>query len=151
MRYAKIIDEEVKIITTATVIPDEGLVKKGLLKIVDVKPSVKAWESIVKDGYDVGDEVSVKYKVLAKSLDDYKQERINDLKTYIGQKFPASYKQINALLGEYSDEKCASIKSEVAEWRAYIDSFEAQLLDCESCEEVAKVDFLTEEDKEELL
>ena len=152
MIYAKINEEgtEFDLVRTRTEISDEALVKNGLIKIIDEgAPDIREYQKIKKE-LNLVDKVKVvaKYTITDKSLDLFKTQKIFRLKQYISGKFPPMFKQVNALLGEYDEVKSSEIKQQIEDWRAYIDSFELLINDANTYEEVEKIDFTPEEDKE---
>lgn len=82
-----------------------------------------------------------------KTLDEEKEYKINALKEYVSPKFPALFKQINAMDGEYSDEENTAILKSKSDWRKYIDNFEEQINACETIDEIKAIDYVLEEDK----
>jgi len=147
-KYYKIVDDE--IIITRHKIPEEMLEKKGLLPVrfetINLEEGVTDGvrnESVIEDG------VYVTYKTKffhVDTLEEVKAKKIKDLRNYIIPKFPETFRQINAILGEYDIEKNDSIKQTVSDMRDYIDLHEPLIEALKTVEEVSDYEFRMEED-----
>jgi len=148
MKYYKIESEEV--IITRHKIPEEMLEKKGLLPVrfetINLEEGVTDGvrnESVIEDG------VYVTYKTRfyhVDTLTEVKAKKIKDLRNYIIPKFPETFRQINAILGEYDVETNQAIKDMIAFLRDYIDLHEPLIEALKTIEEVSDYEFRMEED-----
>ena len=147
-KYYNIKDEEV--IQTRYKIPEEMLEKKGLLP-VSFK-TIRLEEGTTKGVRNeavIEDDVYVTYKTVfyhVDTLEEVKAKKIKDLRNYIIPKFPETFRQINAILGEYDTEKNDSIKKQVSDMRDYIDTHEPLIEALKTIEEVSDYEFRMEED-----
>lgn len=130
MEFYRLDKEE--IINTKTDILQEDLEKKQILPVVRLYPEVLETEIPKReDGtYILDDKVEVVKNNIIKvlTLEQVKEDKIKLLKIEYSTQFPQMFKQVNAILGEYDEDKCQEIKDSIHNTRLEIDKKEKEIL-----------------------
>lgn len=96
--------------------------ERGVYPVEDIRPELGPGEYYGIPTFEVlATKVKRVFPVITMSLDDYKAHTIMTLKSTNSYKFPPLWKQVNALAGEYSQEKRNEILSAVSVLRSNID------------------------------
>ena len=127
MKYAKIINGEIKLINTGTEILDDKLTEKGLFKVISITsdslPGVNSENTLVySDGVVL--ETIYNYVLTQDEKKDIKLKEIKQAATNcILDKYP-TYKQINASLLIYGQEYLTEMTNYIQKVRADVKNYE---------------------------